>query len=110
MPTKLIPLICGVALSIGCASKKGGSASVESTPPAPRSATHEIKFASTDGRFVGLTDGTLWNIDWQDSRRASSLRSGQAVRVQRAGSGEFPYRISTADGNSVAARRGKRLD
>ena len=112
MPLRLL-LIAALALLVGCAStkkKKKSSKSDHRAPQSQASKSRTVRFASTDGRFVGLSDGSLWNIDWRHADGVRHWKPGMAVRVSDSGSGSFPYRLSASDGSSAAARYGKKLD
>lgn len=79
-------------------------------PPARVGNTKTIRFASTDGRFVGLADGSTWNVDWSKAATSRNWRSGQRVTISGPSSGSFPYRLTDQNGRSVPARVGKKLD
>lgn len=96
-------------LLAGCASTKPSAPKTGGAGQSGGSA-ETIRFASTDGRFIGFADGSLWNIDWRDAGKARTWSAGSRVRVTKARGGEFPYRITDSAGNSVGARHGKRLD
>ncbi len=70
----------------------------------------KVSAASMDGRFLFLSDGSIWNVDWADARAASRLSTGDVVSVRRGNSNEFPYEIAPAGGPSLSARLGKKLD
>jgi hypothetical protein len=107
--TTTLLLACCCAAFASCAST-GSKGNEYRYPERRASATKTVRFASTDGRFVGLSDGSLWNVDWSAAGAAKAFRSGDAVRVENTGSGSFPYRLTTESGRSVAARYGKKLD
>ncbi len=69
-----------------------------------------ISATSMDGRFLFLSDGSIWNVDWADARAATRLNSGDAVTVFRGNSSDFPYEIAPGRGPSISARLGKKLD
>jgi len=107
----ILAITAGVALLTSCSTTGGGSGKRYKYPESKVGASGKtIRFASMDGRFVGLSDGSLWNIDWNDSKSASRMHSGEAVEVKKTGGGSFPYELVTPSGASASARFGKRLD
>ena len=109
----LLSLALCAALS-SCATTGGGSGGGGGDryhyPESKAAKAKTVKFASTDGRFVGLSDGSLWNIDWSNTSAARNLRPGTPVSVRNVGSGSFPYQLSTPGAPPVRARFGKKLD
>jgi hypothetical protein len=108
MPHHVSALIFATLLA-GCASPKPSAPQTGTTSQSAGSA-ETLRFVSTDGRFVGLADGSLWNIDWRDADTARSWPAGSRVRVTKVRDDEFPYRITDSAGNAAGARHGKRLD
>ena len=107
--TRLLLALAASATLFACKSSEPAGGHVRPTS-SPAGASKSVKFASTDGRFVGLNDGSLWNVDWSSTSAASSLRPGQPVRVDRVGGGSFPYQLTPQGGAPVRARLGKKLD
>ncbi len=98
------------ALSLSsCKSTTPSGGSPEAHQYRSRGST-TVSAASTDGRFVILSDGSIWNINWDDARDVSRWRSGEAVSISRSGSSNFPYVLNNERGSSVSARLGKKLD
>jgi hypothetical protein len=108
---KMIPFLflSAVAiLSVSCASTSGRNPYQYSE--GKLGAQKTVSATSMDGRFLFLSDGSIWNVDWADSRAASRLNSGDAVTVSRGNSNEYPYEIAPGRGPSISARLGKKLD
>lgn len=119
----IAPLLAALICTIfpACSSPGGGSGPGSGPgagnnrnpyryPPARVGNAKTVRFASTDGRFVGLTDGSTWNVDWSKAGTSRNWRSGQRVTISGPGSGSFPYRLTDQAGRSVPARVGKKLD
>ncbi len=107
----ILAIATGAALLTSCSTGGGGGGRRYKYPESKiGSGGKNVRFASMDGRFVGLSDGSLWNIDWNDAKAAARMRAGEAVQVRKTGSGSFPYELSTPSGASASARYGKRLD
>ena len=109
----LLALLAGTTLA-ACNStapnNSGGGDTRYRYPEARVGSSKTVRFASTDGRFVGLSDGSLWNIDWSNAGAASSFKAGQPVEVRKVGGSSFPYQLSTPGSRPVRARYGKKLD
>ncbi len=116
MPDRLRGWIAAVGLAVAVAvggAACGSAGKSTGRPPGTAPVVREaltVRYASTDGRFVGLSDGTLWNIDWGSAGHARGLRPGTPVRVGRSGRGDFPFQMTTPEGRQIGARLGKRLD
>lgn len=107
--TRLLLALAASTTLFACESS-GPAGNPHRSPPPGVGASNTVKFASTDGRFVGLADGSLWNVDWSSASAAGALRPGQPVRVERVGGGSFPYQLTPQGGAPVRARLGKKLD
>ena len=105
----ILAIAAGAALLASC-STTGSGKRYKYPDSKIDSGGKSIRFVSMDGRFVGLSDGSMWNIDWNDAKKAARMRSGEAVQIKKSGGGSFPYEISTGSGASASARFGKRLD
>lgn len=80
-------------------------------PVARLSSPKQVKAASLDGRFLVLSDGSMWNIDWEDAPKARRWSEGERVNVIATRDSGFPYAlIKQSNGQRVAARFGKKLD
>lgn len=107
MPRFLALLL--VAASLNACSSPDPPGSV-TTPSHPGGENRTVRFASTDGRFVGLDDGSLWNIDWRHAGTAAGWKPGEPVRVTRARETDFPHQLTDRAGKHAGARHGRRLD
>jgi len=98
-----------ILASVGCQS--GGGNRRYEYPAAKLSTPKRVKGASLDGRFLILSDGSMWNIDWGDVGKARTWSDGERVSVIATRGGTFPYAlIRQSNGQRVAARYGKKLD
>jgi len=107
-PFRILALLAAASLCFSCASPGGRNPYQYAEGKLGGAST--VSAASMDGRFLFLSDGSIWNVDWADARAAARLRAGEAVTVGRGGSGEFPYEIAPGRGPSISARLGKKLD
>jgi len=108
---KRIPLIL-IPLALALAScQSGGGKNRYEYPVSKLSESKRVKGASTDGRFIILDDGSMWNIDWNDAQKARRWSSGDRVNVLSTQRSSFPYiLIKQVNGERLAARYGKKLD
>ena len=109
---KPILLLLTATLLFACAScqSTGGKKRYE-YPASKLSSPKRLKGASLDGRFLILSDGSMWNIDWGDASKARTWSEGERVNVIATRRSTFPYAlIKQSDGQRVAARYGKKLD
>ncbi len=108
--TRCLTILISTALAGACAKPKPTPGGGRGATRVGGGAAETVRFTSTDGRFVGLGDGSLWNIDWPDAATTAAWSPGQRVRVRRTATGSFPYRLIDGQGRQAAARHGKRLD
>ena len=106
-PHRILPLFFAVLLP-SCGSTSGRNPYQYSE--GKLGAQKTVSGVAMDGRFLFLSDGSIWNVDWADARAASRLSSGDAVSVSRSASNEYPYEIAPVRGPSISARHGKKLD
>ena len=104
----LFPLIFVLS---ACDSAKIGKKDRYEYPASKLASPKRVKGVSTDGRFVILNDGSMWNIDWSDVSKVRRWSSGDAVNVIATSAQPFPYAlIKQSNGVRVAARHGRKLD
>jgi len=111
MKTLLATLTLGILVlfTTGCETTGGGGDRYE-YPPSKLSAKKHVKSASLDGRFIILSDGSMWNIDWADAGKARRWGAGERVNVLATNGRSFPYAlVKHSNGERVAARYGKKL-
>lgn len=59
-----------------------------------------------NGRFVRLSDSSLWEIDPSDTPITQSWITAVEIKVSSNGSGDYPYTLTnTLTGSSVKARK-----
>ena len=105
----LFLLPCLLLAFVGCQSGLGGKQRYE-YPPSRLSSAKQVKATSLDGRFVILTDGSTWNVDWNDAQKARRWSSGDRVNVITTRGKSFPYAlIKQSNGERIAARYGRKL-
>jgi hypothetical protein len=109
MKSRFAILILVAVVATSCRSMRGGD---RYEYPVPKLSTQKtLKAASLDGRFLILSDDSMWNIDWNDAGRARDWAAGERVNVLATNERSFPYvLIKQSDGERVAARYGKKLD
>ena len=110
MKIPLLTLILPLAVLL-TSCQTGGSKNRYEYPPAKLSSAKQVKGASLDGRFVILDDGSMWNIDWTDAKKAKRWGAGDKVNIIAVhGRSSFPYSLmKQSSGERVAARYGKKL-
>ena len=87
-----ISLLLLIPLSLTLASCQPGSSKKRYEYPESRlSASKGGKGVSLDGRFLILSDGSTWNIDWGDASKARRWASGDRVNVIATQGKAFPY-------------------
>jgi hypothetical protein len=112
MRRHLTTFLCPIFLLLLPACQSGGSGGKDryEYPTSKLSNSKTVKGASLDGRFVILTDGSTWNIDWDDASKARRWSAGDRVNVIATQGGGFPYTlIKQGSGERVAARYGRKL-
>ena len=108
-PTLLLLTTAALFACSSCQSS-GGKKRYE-YPVSKLSGQKQLKGTSLDGRFLILSDGSMWNVDWNDAGKARTWSEGERINVIATRSSAFPYAlIKQSNGQRVAARYGKKLD
>lgn len=111
MRSTLLLLSSALLFTFASCESTGGKKKRYEYPASKLSTPKRVKGASLDGRFLILSDGSMWNIDWNDAKKARGWSDGERVNVISTRGSAFPYAlIKQADGQRVAARYGKKLD
>ncbi len=105
----LLVLLPSLMLAFASCQSGGGKNRYE-YPPSRLSSAKQVKAASLDGRFVILSDGSTWNVDWDDAQKARRWSAGDRVNVISTHGKSFPYAlIKQSNGERIAARYGRKL-